>query len=223
MKKNFVFIFFLLSIIASSRLFPTKTESGHYPLEWWKLVPREEAKPWEILPQDAKEGEVILSKRTELGILSNFAITPFELDGKNYASIEGFWQMMKYPDPDLKNDPRNDPSLHWPYTREAVSRLSGFEAKDAGAATKKNYETLDIKWISYQGERIDYKGSDQDKHYDLIFKATHAKVLQNEKVKDILLATGDLILKPDHHSKPDDTPAYRYYDILMKIRSDLRN
>jgi hypothetical protein len=41
-----------------------------YPREWWIDIPRHEAAAWEILPQDAKPGEVILSKRTELGILS---------------------------------------------------------------------------------------------------------------------------------------------------------
>ena len=41
---------------------------------------------------------MILSKRNELGILSNFAATPFTLYGKRYASVEGFWQMMLYPE-----------------------------------------------------------------------------------------------------------------------------
>jgi hypothetical protein len=40
-----------------------------YPAAWWAPVPRESAASWEILPQDAGPGEVILSKRTELGIL----------------------------------------------------------------------------------------------------------------------------------------------------------
>lgn len=52
---------------------------------------------WEILPQEAAPGEVILSKRHELGLLSNFAATPFVFRGKRYASLEGFWQMMLYP------------------------------------------------------------------------------------------------------------------------------
>jgi len=34
----------------------------------------------------------------ELGLLSNFAPTPFVFHGQRYASVEGFWQMMKYPE-----------------------------------------------------------------------------------------------------------------------------
>ena len=73
---------------------------------------KEGAPEWEILPQEAKPGEVILSKRNELGLLSNFAATPFEFRGKRYASLEGFWQMMKYPEgPD---DPRAKfPGIEW--------------------------------------------------------------------------------------------------------------
>ena len=61
-----------------------------YPAHWWTPVPKEGAPTWEILPQEAGPGEVILSKRNELGLLSNFAATPFEFHGKRYASLEGF-------------------------------------------------------------------------------------------------------------------------------------
>src|SRR5881392_3535320 len=75
-----------------------------YPSHWWTPVPTEGKPDWEILPQEAGPGEVILSKRNELGLLSNFAATPFTFHGRRYASLEGFWQMMKYPEgPD---DPR---------------------------------------------------------------------------------------------------------------------
>ena len=52
-------------------------QNGGYPAHWWTPVPAESAPAWEILPQAAKRGQVILSKRNELGILSNFAATPF--------------------------------------------------------------------------------------------------------------------------------------------------
>ena len=69
-----------------------------YPAHWWTAVSREGAPAWEILPQEANSGEVILSKRNELGVLSNFAVTPFVFRGQRYASMEGFWQMMLYPE-----------------------------------------------------------------------------------------------------------------------------
>ena len=85
-----------------------------------------------ILQQPLKPGEVILSKRHELGVLSNFAATPFTLRGRRYASVEGFWQAMKYPEnPD---DPRAQfPSITWGLTRGQVEQLTAFDAKRAGA------------------------------------------------------------------------------------------
>ena len=82
------------------------THNSRYPAQWWTPI-IDPAKPdWEILPQEAGPGEVILSKRNELGLLSNFAATPFTFRGKRYASLEGFWQMMLYPEgPD---DPRTN-------------------------------------------------------------------------------------------------------------------
>ena len=71
---------------------------SRYPARWWTPVPEDNKPAWEILPQAAKPGEVILSKRNELGILSNLAATPFTFRGKPYASVEGFWQMMLYPE-----------------------------------------------------------------------------------------------------------------------------
>ena len=57
-----------------------------YPAVWFAPINDPNKPDWEILPQEAKAGEVILSKRNELGILSNFAATPFELYGTRYAS-----------------------------------------------------------------------------------------------------------------------------------------
>ena len=45
---------------------------------------------------------------------------------------------------------------------------------------------------------------------------------QNPEVKKVLLSTGDLILKPDHHQEPNAPAAWRYYEILMQIRSELQ-
>ncbi|HMD34113.1 MAG TPA: hypothetical protein VKH42_04055, partial [Vicinamibacterales bacterium] len=73
---------------------------SHYPAHWWTPAPTEGKPAWEILPQEAKPGEVILSKRNELGLLSNFAPTPFVFHGLRYASLEGLWQMMLYPEND---------------------------------------------------------------------------------------------------------------------------
>src|SRR2546422_9737601 len=61
----------------------------HYPAHWWTPIIDPKKPDWEIMPQEAAAGEVILSKRHELGLLSNFAPTPFVFHGKRYASLEG--------------------------------------------------------------------------------------------------------------------------------------
>jgi hypothetical protein len=165
---------------------------------------------------------VILSKRNELGLLSNFAPTPFEFRGKRYASLEGFWQMMKYPEgPD---DPRAKfPGLEWKYTRDEVAQLTAFDAKKAGDLASRNMEKMQIDWVSFEGNQMPYKPAEPGEHYRLIVEATREKVRQNPEVQRVLLATGDLVLKPDHHQEPNAPAAWRYYDILTQIRDELRS
>jgi len=200
----------------------TEAESGsQYPAHWWAPASKEGAPDWEILPQEAKPGEVILSKRNELGLLSNFAATPFEFHGVRYASLEGFWQMMKYPEgPD---DPRAKlPELEWKLSRDAVGQLTAFDAKRAGDVASRNMAKLGIDWVSFEGKQFPYRPAEPGEHYRLIEEATRAKVHQNPDVKRVLLSTGDLVLKPDHHQEKDAPAAWRYYEILTKIRDELR-
>jgi predicted NAD-dependent protein-ADP-ribosyltransferase YbiA (DUF1768 family) len=194
---------------------------AQYPSHWWTRVPKEGVPAWEILPQEAGPGEVILSKRNELGLLSNFAATPFTFHGKRYASLEGFWQMMKYPD--SPDDPRATfPGLHWSWTRDQVAQLTSFDAKRAGTLAEQNMKTMGITWVSFDGKRFEYRPAVPGEHYQLIVAATKEKVRQNPEVRKVLLATGDLILKPDHHQEPDAPAAWRYYEILTEIRGELR-
>ena len=176
---------------------------------------------WEILPQEAGPGEVILSKRNELGLLSNFAATPFTFYGQRYASLEGLWQMMKYPEgPD---DPRATfPGLQWALTRRQVAQLTGFEAKRAGTLGEENMKKMDITWVTFEGKRFEYKPATPGEHYRLIVAATREKIRQNPEAKKVLLATGSLVLKPDHHQEPNAPAAWRYYEILMQIRAELQ-
>ncbi len=193
----------------------------NYPAHWWTPVPTNGAPAWEILPQAAKPGEVILSKRNELGLLSNFAATPFTFHSKRYASLEGFWQMMKYPESD--DDPRATfPGLHWTFTREQVAQLTAFDAKHAGDLGSQNMQRMGITWVTFEGKRMEYKPAVPGEHYRLIVAATREKVRQNPEVKEVLLATGDLILKPDHYQETNAPAAWRYYDILMQIRTELQ-
>jgi hypothetical protein len=81
---------------------------------------------------------------------------------------------------------------------------------------------LGISWVTFAGKRIEYRPETPGEHYRLIVAATRAKVRQNPEVRKVLLATGDLILKPDHHQGPNPPAAWRYYEILTLIRSELQ-
>ena len=192
-----------------------------YPAHWWTPVPEEGKPDWEILPQAARPGEVVLSKRNELGILSNFAATPFTLRGKRYASVEGFWQMMLYPE--SPSDPRaRAPGIVWPHTRDEVAQLTAFDAKAAGAAAEENMRKLAIDWVTFEGRRMPYRSATKGEHYRLIAAAMRAKLEQNPKVREILLATGNLVLMPDHIQERDPPPEWRYCQIWMDIRAELQ-
>ena len=219
--RNFLLIIILAVVGATSALGEQIQRDPRYPSHWWTPVIDPKKPDWEILPQDAGPGEVILSKRNELGLLSNFAPTPFVFHGKRYASLEGFWQMMKYPEG--PSDPRSKfPGLEWKYTRDQVAQMVSFEANLAGALASENMEKMKITWVSFEGKRFEYKPIEPGEHYKLIVEATWEKVRQNPEVKKVLLSTGDLILKPDHHQEPNAPAAWRYFDILMQIRAQLR-
>jgi hypothetical protein len=192
-----------------------------YPPHWWTPVPEAGRPDWEILPQAAKPGEVILSKRNELGILSNFAATPFTLHGKSYASVEGFWQMMLYPEgPD---DPRAQfAGVKWEHSREEVGQMTAWDAKNAGDLAYENMKKMNIDWVSFEGKRMKYWSMEKAEHYKLIVAAMRAKVEQNPKVKQVLLSSGNLILRPDHFQEENPPAEWRYYQVWMEIRSELR-
>jgi len=196
-------------------------DSLAYPAIWFAAINDPNKPDWEILPQEAKAGEVILSKRNELGILSNFAATPFELYGKRYASVEGFWQMMLYPEMGPEDFRARQSAVQYKLTREQVAQMTGFEAKSAGTLAEENMKTLGIDWCSFEGKKFPYRSATPGEHYRLIVAAMRAKLEQNPDVKRILLATGDLILKPDHHGEENPPPEWKYYDIWMQIRKEL--
>jgi len=192
-----------------------------FPASWWEPVPRESAASWEILPQDAAEGEVILSKRTELGIFSNFGATPFVLDGMLFASIEGLWQSLKYPDPSIKEDERHH-IAGWKYSRREVAMMIGREAKQAGNEANAIYRVHKLSQINWFGHFFDYldHAAGSDYHYGLIKRAIKAKLDQNPELWDLLLQTKCLKLRSDHLAGSNEPPSFRYYEILMVLREE---
>jgi predicted NAD-dependent protein-ADP-ribosyltransferase YbiA (DUF1768 family) len=219
MKSIFAIAFSFL-VFLTSAAFAATPKLADYPSHWWKPVPRDQAPTWEILPQDAAPGEVILSKRNELGILSNFAATEFTFRGKTYSSLEGFWQAMKFPEG--PEDARlKDKSLDWKFQRSEVEKMTAFDAKNAGKVASDNMKKLGINWVSFEGKKMDYKVQEKGPHYDLIVEAMKAKLEQNPEVKKILLQTGSLILRPDHKQDDPTPPAWKYHEIWMEFRKVL--
>jgi predicted NAD-dependent protein-ADP-ribosyltransferase YbiA (DUF1768 family) len=212
-----------LSILLFFPLFSLQAtiDRGNYPDEWWVEIPRDSAPGWEILPQEARPGEVILSKRTALGVFSNFADTPFVLDGVPYASIEGLWQSLKYPELSVAHDPRHQ--IQWPYTRQEVEMMIAWDAKSAGNQANQIYYDNGLEDVSYRGHFFDYvdhaEGSDY--HYELIKRAVREKVVQNPDVKALLLQTKGLRLVPDHFVGRNAPRSFNYHIITMEIRDEL--
>src|SRR5256714_2071702 len=220
--RNFLLITIILAVFGVTSAFSQQiVRDPRYPAHWWTAIVDPKKPDWEIMPQEAAAGEVILSKRHELGLLSNFAPTPFVFRGKRYASLEGFWQMMKYPEG--PNDPRAKVSgLEWKYTREQVGQMVSFAANKAGALASESMAKMGITWVSFEGKHFEYKPAVPGEHYKLIVAATRAKVKQNPAVKRVLLATGDLVLKPDHPQEPNAPAAWRRFEILTQIRGGIQ-
>lgn len=205
-----LFLFFSFSLLAQD-----------FPAAWWAPVPRESAASWEILPQDAGKGEVILSKRTELGVFSNFGDTPFILDGLSFGSVEGLWQSLKYPDPTIPKDKRHKIS-GWKYTREQVALMVGREAKNAGNEANALYRIHGLKNINWRDHFFDYvdHAAGSEFHYHLIKRAIKAKLDQNHALWDLLLKTKCLKLRSDHLAGSNEPPSFRYFEILMVLRDE---
>lgn len=205
----------LLSLFISCQSAP----KSPYPDHWWSEVDKSELAWWEISPHlGIKNKTVILSKRNELGLLSNFAPTPIDFEGKKYKTVEALWQSMKYPEG--ADDER---SVHkvWPHNRSEVEQMDGFAAKEAGDYGSKVMQELDINWVSYKGKKITYRTTKRGEHYKIIRGAMEAKLAQNPKVREVLMKTKGLKLLPDHHVKATNPPAWQYYTIWEEIRAKL--
>lgn len=138
-------------------------------------------------------------------LLSNLAHTPFSLDSREYASVEAFWQWLKYSNEE---------------ERKRIATLSGIESK-------KIWNNGDnVGEFEYNGETYIVWS---DEHQDLMRRAIRAKLEQNSNVLSLLLATGNTPIihdpkKKDGSSYPDSKtiPWRMFSEILMKIRWDMK-
>ncbi len=137
-------------------------------------------------------------------LLSNFARTPFILDGVACASVEGFIQGIK------------EQSVE---KRRRICLRHGFEAKRASTRKRKRKvrQTGAVWWLSspiiFQSEE----------YYALIERALRAKVEQNESVRQALRLTArrELIHDTGTEEGPGTSlPKERFLAMLTKIRGE---
>ncbi|MDP3318602.1 MAG: NADAR family protein [Bosea sp. (in: a-proteobacteria)] len=130
--------------------------------------------------------------------ISNLAQTPFEFMGRTYASIEGFWQSLKF-EADVD--------------RLRVARLWG---KDAKLAARGVGEATSFTF----NNRVVVTGAAE--HRRLMLEACRAKFTQNQLAKETLMATGERPLM--HRTRRDSTtiPGVLMADIWMRVRAGLR-
>lgn len=132
-----------------------------------------------------------------LRLISNLAHTPFELDGNAYASVEAFWQGLKFPDAER---------------RRQISRLHGLEARSAG------FDAEASDTLIYSGRTIRVGTSD---HWHLMYLACRAKFSQHEQARAALGGTGDRPLLHKTRRDSRTIPGVVVADIWMRIRRTL--
>ncbi len=153
------------------------------------------------LPRSQRPLNVASLTSEEIGKwMSNFAPTPFTLDGIRYNCVEAFYVCLKFPD---------DPAM-----QARVRRMEGREAKRAG---NKQRTTL----TRYQEAEF-LLGSAQ--HHALVKRAIRAKLEQHPEIARAFAATYP---RPIVHNtgRPEDPwtalPGKAFCRILTELREEL--
>ena len=140
--------------------------------------------------------------------LSNFDVAPFVLDGKQWASVEHFYQANKFK--------QNHPEFYEMFSLD--SETSEFNknplmAKNAGGKTGK-----------YRGKQLRPKDVKVDEDFftsgrneEVMERGMMAKFNQDEASKDVLLKTKDAKLVHFSRGEPPIT-----FNHLMRVRNNLR-
>ena len=126
--------------------------------------------------------------------------------------------MMKFPEGPQDERIKMDPKFDWKYTRDHLAQMSAFEAKKAGDYAKNHMQTYKYNWVSYRGEKFEYRTMKKGRHYKVIREAMLAKLDQTTGMKKLLMQTKGLELLPDHTQKKPTPPAWLYHQIWMDIR-----
>lgn len=143
----------------------------------------------------------VTSRSSDPGIqlISNFAHTPFELDGQLYGSIEAFWQGLKFPEEERRRE---------------IAPLHGDAARRAG------FDAVESDTLDYRGRTIRVGTAD---HWRLMSFACWAKFNQHEAARQALLGTGERPLAHKTRRDSRNIPGVVMADIWMKVRRGLLN
>lgn len=136
-------------------------------------------------------------------VLSNFAATPFVLDGVPCASAEGFIQALKFPNPAMQRH---------------ICALVGMAAKSRGSkATRRIVREQSVWWL---GQRYVFRSTE---HYALVRRALRAKYTQCDRARRALLATYKATLTHNVGKESPHTslPAREFIRMLNSIRAEL--
>ncbi len=160
-------------------------------LELKPLGPRLEAcrEPINVVSYSPNEGA---------RLISNFAQTPFHLDGRDYTSVESFWQGLKLPN---EEDRRR------------------FAAYDGARAKRKGSKRSNPVTLVYEGVEVRVGTYD---HWQLMERACRAKFEQNFAAREALLSTGTRPLIHVVRRDSKTIPGVIMADIWMRIRADLQ-
>jgi len=133
----------------------------------------------------------------DIQLISNLAETPFELDGRRYASVEAFWQGLKLPDESA---------------RAEIAKLSGQLARQAG------FETTEADSFVYDDHT--FRTGTYD-HWQLMKRACYSKFTQHDPAKQALLRTGQRPLTHRMRKDSRTIPGVIMADIWMQVRKKL--
>lgn len=141
-------------------------------------------------------------------VLSNFARTPFVLDGVRYESTEVFWQCLKIAD--------------------VEARAMMAEVTDPLAAKRIGNQFLNGSQIFTYGGQLYRIGSRE--HHTLLERAIRAKVAQNDSVRRALLESGNATIRHLLMNKygqfrvgnSPQLPAMVFEAMLTNIRTELQ-
>ncbi len=134
-------------------------------------------------------------------VLSNFADTPFLIDGVQCSCSESFIQSLKIPDSSQQED------------------FCGLRGEEAWKKGSKLTEAVFISGsVWWRGTPYTLHSKE---HFDLVKRGLSEKFSQSEKARDALLATGDSVLTHDYGQPPgkkQSLPVDTFCQIVTEIR-----